>query len=88
VVPGGVDEVPVHVDRSFDQPRRPRAPPGCSADGDGDRSCGAVDPTRSGRPRAPIKEGKSRREIVPCLKRYVAREVFHLVGQLQPGPRS
>ncbi|WP_223267408.1 IS110 family transposase [Streptosporangium nondiastaticum] len=35
-----------------------------------------------------IKEGKTRREIVPCLKHYVAREVFHLVGQLQPGPRS
>ncbi|WP_107424666.1 IS110 family transposase [Streptomyces sp. Ag82_O1-15] len=35
-----------------------------------------------------IKEGKTRREIVRCLKRYAAREVFHLVGQLQPGPRS
>ncbi|MER5820788.1 IS110 family transposase [Streptomyces mirabilis] len=33
------------------------------------------------------KEGKTRREIVRCLKRYAAREVFHLVGQLQPGPR-
>ncbi|MFC9246082.1 IS110 family transposase [Streptomyces sp. NPDC057136] len=29
-----------------------------------------------------IKEGKTRREIVRCLKRYAAREVFHLVGQL------
>nr|WP_246430570.1 transposase [Streptomyces rectiverticillatus] len=35
-----------------------------------------------------IKEGKTRREIVRCLKRYAAREVFHLVRQLQPGPRS
>ncbi|WP_406326787.1 hypothetical protein [Streptomyces sp. NBC_00203] len=35
-----------------------------------------------------IKEGKTRREIVRCLKRYAAREVFHLVKQLQPGPRS
>ncbi|WP_327708018.1 IS110 family transposase [Streptomyces sp. NBC_00464] len=35
-----------------------------------------------------IKEGKTRREIVRCLKRYAAREVFHLVGQLQPGTRS
>ncbi|MFF3459016.1 transposase [Streptomyces sp. NPDC002730] len=35
-----------------------------------------------------IKEGKTRREIVRCLKRYAARDVFHLVGQLQPGPRS
>ncbi|MFJ8023610.1 hypothetical protein [Streptomyces sp. NPDC096311] len=35
-----------------------------------------------------INEGRTRREIVRCLKRYAAREVFHLVGQLQPGPRS
>ncbi|WP_434097021.1 IS110 family transposase [Streptomyces mirabilis] len=35
-----------------------------------------------------IKEGKTRREIVRCLKRYAAREVFHLVRQLQSGPRS
>ncbi|WUV31183.1 IS110 family transposase [Streptomyces sp. NBC_01483] len=35
-----------------------------------------------------VKEGKTRREIVRCLKRYAAREVFHLVKQLQPGPRS
>ncbi|WP_405591454.1 IS110 family transposase [Streptomyces sp. NBC_01092] len=35
-----------------------------------------------------IKEGKTRREIVRCLKRYAAREVFHLVKQLQLGPRS
>ncbi|WP_434097838.1 IS110 family transposase [Streptomyces mirabilis] len=34
------------------------------------------------------KEGKTRRENVRCLKRYAAREVFYLVGQLQPGPRS
>ncbi|WRU03481.1 transposase [Streptomyces violarus] len=34
------------------------------------------------------KEGKTRREIIRCLKRYAARDVFHLVGQLQPGPRS
>nr|WP_245171932.1 IS110 family transposase [Streptomyces decoyicus] len=27
----------------------------------------------------PTKEGKTRREIVRCLKRYAAREVFHLV---------
>ncbi|GAA3777862.1 hypothetical protein ACFQ0G_43870 [Streptomyces chiangmaiensis] len=35
-----------------------------------------------------IKEGKTRREVVRCLKRYAAREVFHLVKQLQPAPRS
>lgn len=32
------------------------------------------------------KEDKARRENVRCLKRYAAREVFHLVRQLQPGP--
>ena len=30
-----------------------------------------------------IKEGKTRREIVRCLKRYAAREVFHLVRPTQ-----
>ncbi|MER5906403.1 transposase [Streptomyces mirabilis] len=35
-----------------------------------------------------IKEGKTRREIVRCLKRYAAREVFHVVKQLRPAPRS
>ncbi|MFF0027087.1 hypothetical protein ACFYS7_02520 [Streptomyces avermitilis] len=35
-----------------------------------------------------IKEGKTRREIVRCLQRYTASVVFHLVKQLQPGPRS
>src|SRR2546421_12714895 len=35
-----------------------------------------------------IKEGKTRRDIVRCLKRYAAREVFHMVGQLLPGHSS
>ncbi|MFE7785825.1 transposase [Streptomyces libani] len=30
------------------------------------------------------KQGKTRREIVRCLKRYAAREVFHLVRPTQP----
>ncbi|MFE4800665.1 hypothetical protein ACFRFL_38155 [Streptomyces sp. NPDC056708] len=30
-----------------------------------------------------IKQGKTRREIVRCLKRYAAREVFHLVMAMQ-----
>ncbi|MFC9952896.1 transposase [Streptomyces prasinus] len=34
------------------------------------------------------KEGKTRREIVRCLKRYAAREVFHLVSPIQSGPPS
>ncbi|WP_369226572.1 transposase [Streptomyces sp. R39] len=35
-----------------------------------------------------VREGKTRREVVRCLKRYAAREVFHMVRWLQPGPRS
>ncbi|MFD7401862.1 IS110 family transposase [Streptomyces sp. NPDC059866] len=35
-----------------------------------------------------IKEGKTRREIARCLKRYAAREVFYLVKQLRSAPRS
>ncbi|MCZ1003577.1 hypothetical protein O1M63_45570 [Streptomyces mirabilis] len=30
-----------------------------------------------------IKKGKTRREIVRCLKRHAAREVFQLVKQLR-----
>ncbi|MFD4759510.1 transposase [Streptomyces sp. NPDC058439] len=30
-----------------------------------------------------IEQGKTRREIVRCLKRYAAREVFHLVRAMQ-----
>ncbi|GFE13331.1 hypothetical protein Sgleb_13780 [Streptomyces glebosus] len=30
-----------------------------------------------------VKEGKTRREIVRCLKRYAAREVFHLARPAQ-----
>ncbi|MFD6906494.1 hypothetical protein ACE1N8_32025 [Streptomyces sp. DSM 116494] len=30
-------------------------------------------------------EGKTKREIIRCLKRYVIREVYHL---LQPAPRA
>ncbi|AJC60686.1 transposase [Streptomyces sp. 769] len=35
-----------------------------------------------------IKEGKIRREIVRCLKRYAAREVFHLVKPVESRPPS
>ncbi|GHD78241.1 hypothetical protein GCM10010317_097260 [Streptomyces mirabilis] len=34
-----------------------------------------------------IKEGKTRREIVRCLKRYAAREVFHLIRPTSSHPR-
>ncbi|WP_405845389.1 IS110 family transposase [Streptomyces platensis] len=34
------------------------------------------------------KEGKTRRVIVRCLKRYAAREVFHLVRPGPGGPRG
>ncbi|MFE6456621.1 IS110 family transposase [Streptomyces cinereoruber] len=33
-----------------------------------------------------LKEGKTRREIIRCLKRYAAREVFHLVSSVQQRP--
>lgn len=36
----------------------------------------------------PIKEGKAQSDIGCCLKRYAAREVFHLVEQLQSEPCS
>ncbi|WP_347269269.1 hypothetical protein [Streptomyces sp. WAC00263] len=35
-----------------------------------------------------IKEDKTRREIVRCLKRHAARGVFQLVKHLRPAPRS
>ncbi|MEU4931948.1 hypothetical protein AB0G54_36520 [Streptomyces yokosukanensis] len=40
------------------------------------------------RRRSPRCAMSARREIVRCLNRYAAREVFHLVRQLQPAPRS
>ncbi|WP_246201675.1 transposase [Streptomyces alboniger] len=51
-------------------------------------TCLRVDPRTQDYYERRIKEGKTRREIVRCLKRYAAREVFHLVKQLQPDPRS
>ncbi len=33
-------------------------------------------------------EGKSHREIVRCLKRYVAREVYHLLTDPPPVPNG
>ncbi|MFI7413574.1 transposase [Streptomyces sp. NPDC049627] len=35
-----------------------------------------------------IKEGKTRREIVECLKRHVVREVFHLIRPTSSPPPS
>ncbi|WP_267888539.1 transposase [Streptomyces sp. MMG1121] len=46
-----------------------------------------VDPRTQDHYEHRTKEGKTRREIVRRLKRCAAREVFHLVGRLQPGPR-
>jgi hypothetical protein len=31
-----------------------------------------------------IKQGKSKREVIRCLKRYVAREVFAALKQMDP----
>lgn len=47
-----------------------------------------VDPRTQNYYERRLKEGKTRREIIRCLKRYAAREVFHLIGQPQPEPRS
>jgi hypothetical protein len=34
-------------------------------------------------------EGKTKTEIIRCLKRYIAREIYHaLVADLLPAPRS
>ena len=30
-------------------------------------------------------EGKSKREVIRCLKRYVAREIYHVLQRLGPG---
>ncbi|MEU9114364.1 IS110 family transposase [Streptomyces sp. NPDC048483] len=43
------------------------------------------DPRTRGYYRRRIKEGKTRREIVRCLKRYAAREVFNLVRPASAG---
>ena len=32
------------------------------------------------------KEGKSKKEIIRCLKRYIAREVYELLNPLKPAP--
>ncbi|GGW25826.1 hypothetical protein GCM10010339_95050 [Streptomyces alanosinicus] len=47
-----------------------------------------VDPRTQDYDERRIKEGKTRREIARCLKRCAAREVFHLVRQVQSGSRS
>jgi hypothetical protein len=33
-------------------------------------------------------EGKSKREIIRCLKRYVARELYRQITNPQPGPNN
>jgi transposase len=32
-----------------------------------------------------VAEGKSRREIIRCLKRYAAREIYRLLNAGRPG---
>ena len=34
------------------------------------------------------KEGPSKKEIIRCLKRYVAREVYQIMIEPQTSPRS
>ena len=31
-----------------------------------------------------MQQGKSKREVIRCLKRYVAREIFAVLNQLNP----
>jgi hypothetical protein len=47
-----------------------------------------VDPRTQGYCERRSKEGKTRREIIRSLKRYAAREVFHLVRPVQSQPPS
>ncbi|MFF3511649.1 hypothetical protein [Streptomyces sp. NPDC002573] len=47
-----------------------------------------VDPRTQNYYERRIKEGKTRREIVRRLKRYAAREAFHLVRPVQSQPSS
>ncbi|MFH8788253.1 hypothetical protein [Streptomyces roseoverticillatus] len=47
-----------------------------------------VDPRTQDNYERRTKEGKTRREIVRCLKRYAAREAFHLVRPALLGPPS
>jgi transposase len=35
-----------------------------------------------------LKQGKSRKEIIRCLKRYVAREVFAVLHQMANNSRT
>jgi transposase len=35
-----------------------------------------------------VTEGKTRREAIRCLKRYVARELYQLISQLNPQPAT
>ncbi|WP_438818747.1 hypothetical protein [Streptomyces platensis] len=44
------------------------------------------DPRTQGYYERRIREGKTRREIIRCLKRYAAREVFNLVRPVSTGP--
>ncbi|BCK67407.1 hypothetical protein Srufu_013600 [Streptomyces libani subsp. rufus] len=46
------------------------------------------DPRTQGYYERRTREGKTRREITRCLKRYAAREVFNLVRPVSTGPLS
>jgi isocitrate lyase len=35
-----------------------------------------------------IREGKTRREAIRCLKRYIARELYQLITESNPDPTS
>ena len=35
-----------------------------------------------------VSEGKNKSEAIRCLKRYIAREIYHLIHQLIPKPAT
>jgi transposase len=35
-----------------------------------------------------LKQGKSKREIIRCLKRYIAREIYQIITEPQPAPTT
>jgi transposase len=74
-------------------------PPATAPDRGGDRQAGAAlyrivvvrlrwhQPTKDYMARR-LKQGKTTKEIIRCLKRYVARELFTVLNQTVPTPAT
>jgi transposase len=79
--------------------RPPARPPATAPDRGGDRQAGAAlyrivvvrlrwhQPTKDYMARR-LKQGKTTKEIIRCLKRYVARELFTVLNQTVPTPAT